>query len=263
MAITNSNPYGRYRTSTFTEVWEDAETFVKEVLGSAFPLSDVMVAADASSYLSLAYYMMYAKYGNSHIANLDENQFKYRVFGIIYQYLPTLATKLKIQNKLRALDLDDGDLFEGAKMIYNHSFNPSTAPSTNTLNELDTINDQNVTKNKRSKLDAYAYLSGLLEDDLWSEFTSRFRKLFITIVQPNEPLLYGNNEEVYNEGQHMEILLGILVGFLIIASIWFVISVVTWGDVKEYEEELNKALENAVKASKEADAIKKDDGGSN
>lgn len=61
----------------------------------------------------------------------------------------------------------------------------------------------------------------------------------------------------------MTLILGILVGFLIIASIWFVISVVTWGDVKEYEEELNKALENAVKASKEADAIKKDDGGSN
>lgn len=199
MTITNSNPYGRYRTSTFTEVWEDSETFVSEVLNSAFPFSTIMSAEDASSYLSLAYYMMYARYGNSHIANLDENQFKYRVFGILYQYLPTLATKLKIQNKLRALNLDDGDLFEGAKMIYNHSYNPSTAPNTNTLNELDTINDQNVTKNKRSKLDAYAYLDGLLRDDLWSEFISRFRKLFITIVQPNETLLYGNNESVYEE----------------------------------------------------------------
>lgn len=197
MAITNSNPYGRYRTSTFTEVWEDSETFVSEVLDSAFPFSSLM--SDASTYLSLAYYMMYARYGNSHIANLDENQFRYRVFSILYQYLPTLAIKLKIQDKLRALNLDSGDLFEGAKMIYNHSFNPSTAPSTDTLNELDTINDQNVTKNKRSKLDAYAYLDGLLRDDLWVEFINRFRKLFITIVQPNEPLLYGNNENIYEE----------------------------------------------------------------
>lgn len=192
--ITNSNPYGSYRTPTFSEVWEDAQSFTDAYRVS--PLNDTSIQ---NTRLFQLYYMLYARYGNSHIANLDENQFKYRVWTLIAQYMPTLLTRQQIQYNLRKLDLNSGDLFEGAKMIYNHSFNPSTAPSTDTLTELNTINDQNVTKNKRSKLDAYAYLDGLLRDDLWAEFINRFRKLFITIVQPNEPLLFANNEEVYED----------------------------------------------------------------
>lgn len=194
--ITNSNPYGSYRTPTFSEVWEDAQSFTDDYRRCQISVS---VYSIADGDLKWIYYMLCARYGNSHIANLDEYQFKLRVWTIITQYMPTLMTRVKIQDNLRKLDLNSGDLFEGAKMIYNHSYNPSTAPSTDTLTELNTINDQNVTKNKRSKLDAYAYLDGLLRDDLWAEFINRFRKLFITIVQPNEPLLFANNEEVYED----------------------------------------------------------------
>lgn len=52
----------------------------------------------------------------------------------------------------------------------------------------------------------------------------------------------------------MDLILGILAGFLIIAVIWIIISIVAWGDSKEYEEELNKI--SAI------DDAKKDDGGS-
>lgn len=185
-----NNLYGRYRTKTFTDVWENSEDFIDE-----FTNSPLNVSTLDDYFCESIYYLLYARYGNSHIANSDETQFKFRVFSIMYQYAPTLKKKLDIQSKLRELDLTSGDLFEGAKMIYNHSFNPSSAPSTDTLDELITINDQNVTKNKRNKLDAYTYLYQALNDDIMAEFINRFRKLFITIVQPESELLYENEVE--------------------------------------------------------------------
>ena len=86
--------------------------------------------------------------------------------------------------------MSEDDLRESAKAIYNHSYNPSTAPSTDTLDELTTINDQNVTKHKRSRTDAYALLLSLLETDVTGEFLDKFKKLFITIVEPELPLWY-------------------------------------------------------------------------
>lgn len=61
-----------------------------------------------------------------------------------------------MQNELRTMS--DDDLIKGSKQIVNHSYNPSTAPSTATLEELTTINEQNTNNYKRSKLDAYAFL---------------------------------------------------------------------------------------------------------
>lgn len=189
--MNNNNPYGRYRTKLFTDIWPDAKSFLDDFTASGLAISN-------TTNVEVAYYMLYARYGNSHIANLDENQFKYRVFTIFYQYLPTLNKKMDIQDKLRSLELNSDDLFEGARVIYNHSYNPSTAPSTNTTTELETINDQNVTKNRRSKLDGYSFLYGMLEDDLWAKFVDRFKKLFITIVQPGKPLLFENEDSAYD-----------------------------------------------------------------
>lgn len=61
-----------------------------------------------------------------------------------------------MQNELRTMS--DDDLIKGSKQIVNHSYNPSTTPSTATLEELTTINEQNTNNYKRSKLDAYAFL---------------------------------------------------------------------------------------------------------
>lgn len=185
----NDYLYGKYRTKTLTDIWKDYEAFENDLIATPLYDDEVEILQEPM------YYLLYARYGNSHIANSDETQFKYRVFSIVYEYGPTLAKHLEIQKSLRELSLTEGDLFEGAKMIYNHSYNPSSAPSTNTLDELQTINDQNVTKNKRNKLDAYTYLYNALNDDLWKKFIDRFKKLFLTIVQPEAPLLYANEIE--------------------------------------------------------------------
>ena len=174
--------YGNYRQRTFSNIWENVDEFKEDYSDNGIGVS---ISDDNATTL---YYLLYARYGNSTIASSDENQFKYKLFSIIFQYGPTWEKRLDIQKKLR--EMSEDDLRESAKAIYNHSYNPSTAPSTDTLDELTTINDQNVTKHKRSRTDAYALLLSLLETDVTGEFLDKFKKLFITIVEPELPLWY-------------------------------------------------------------------------
>ena len=174
--------YGNYRTRKFTDIWGEVDTFLQDYNNVGIP------ATISETSATTLFYLLYAKYGNSNIASSDENQFKYKVFSTIFAYGPTWEKRLEIQKALREMDLEE--LRESSKAIYNHSFNPSTAPSTDTLDELLTIDDQNVTKHKRSRTDAYALLIGLLETDVTNEFIDKFKKLFLTIVEPELPLWY-------------------------------------------------------------------------
>ena len=181
--IYNNSLYGNYRTRKFTDIFPIEQTFVDEYETAGIP----PMLADDSSVRTL-YYLLYARYGNSNIASSDENQFKYKLWSIIYSYGPSWEKRVEIQKNLR--ELTEDDLITGATTIYNHSYNPSTAPSTSTLDELITIDDQNTTKAKRSKLDAYAYLWDLLDTDVTTEFLNKFQNLFLRIVEPELPLWY-------------------------------------------------------------------------
>ena len=121
-------------TKTFTEVYDSWEDFLTDS-GTIFDLNIT------ESNLKTLYYLLYARYGNNFITNWDENQFKAKLWGLIWQYGPTWEKRLDIQDKLR--EIGDEQLLEGAKAIYNHAYNPSTNPSTQTLEELTYINDQN------------------------------------------------------------------------------------------------------------------------
>ena len=68
-------------------------------------------------------------------------------------YGPTWEKRLDIQEKLR--NISDDELRLGSKAIYNHALNPSTAPSTQALEELSYINDQSTSNYRKSKMDAY------------------------------------------------------------------------------------------------------------
>ena len=184
----NNSLYGNYRTRTFTDIWGDVTSFVTAYKESA------LSGAITDENLNILYYLLYASYGNSHIASSDENQFKYKVYGIIYKYGPTWESRLKIQKELRDL-IGSPELLTGSVNIYNHSFNPSTAPSTATLDELETIDDQNVSKRKRSKLDAYSMLYEMLVSDVTSEFIKKFSGCFLRIVEPELPLWYVEDNE--------------------------------------------------------------------
>ena len=139
------------------------------------------------------FYLLYANYGNSHIASSDETQFLYRLFSIIFMYGPTWEKRLDIQANLRALT--EADLLQGAKQIINHAYNPGTEPSTGDLEELEAINEQNTNNYKRSKLDAYGALWDLLSLDVTKAFLDKFKDLFIKVIASGKPLLYVTEED--------------------------------------------------------------------
>jgi len=176
--------FGTYWTKKFTDIWEDASSFVADTFTDN-PLVNPQMSQ--SDYTQL-YYLLYARYGNSSIANFDENQFKFKVSSIIFQYGGIWKKEVAIQRDL--LTLDGDNLLKGTVAIYNHSYNPSTSPSTSTLNELTTIDDQNTTNYRKSKMDAYTQLLGLIDEDITKKFLDKFKNLFIKIVEPQEPLLY-------------------------------------------------------------------------
>lgn len=175
--------YGNYRQVKFTDVYPDADTFVTDYKESAIPTT---ISNDTATTL---YYLLYSRYGNSVIASSDTNRFKYDLFATIFSYAPTWEKRLEVQEKLR--DLSDAELFTGQTTINNHSFNPSTAPSTSTLDELTTINEQHTLKGKRDKLTAYTELSRALWTDVTEQFLDKFQKLFLIILQPELPLWYA------------------------------------------------------------------------
>lgn len=174
--------YGSYRQKKFTDVYESVEDFLADYKDCGIPTT---ISDNSAQTL---FYLLYGSYGNDIVASSDINRFKYKLFSIIFQYAPNWEKQLEIQNKLRALTEEDIRL--GSRQIYNTAQNPSTEPSTDTTDELQYINNQNVTKNQRGVLEGYATLLSLLRTDVTQEFLNRFRKLFLTIVQPEEPLLY-------------------------------------------------------------------------
>lgn len=136
--------YGGYRTRTFTQIFsEDGETGSYEAFAAM--LAETPFAQkieDANVDTELLFYMLYSRYGNSHISYSDENQFVYALFSTIMMYGPTWAKRLAIQEELHKLPLEDGSaIYLGSGAIYNHAFNPGTEPSTQTLTELPQINE--------------------------------------------------------------------------------------------------------------------------
>ena len=91
----------RYDTKLMTEVWDSAAKFVLDYKNVGIPTT----ITDQNA--TTLYYLLYARYGNTPIANFDENQFKYKVFSVIFQYGPTWEKRLEVQGLLRQMSLDD------------------------------------------------------------------------------------------------------------------------------------------------------------
>ena len=85
------------------------------------------------------YYLLYARYGNTPIANYDQTQWKYKMFSIIFQYGPTWEKRLGIQTTLRGLQVsdlvDNGSFLE----LFSHSAS-ETSSKTGSDNNTRTLN---------------------------------------------------------------------------------------------------------------------------
>ena len=93
--------FPQYDTKLMTEVWSDASGLLTDYQNVGIPTTI------SNQNATTLYYLLYAKYGNTPIANYDENQWKYKIFSIIYQYGPTWEKRLDIQTTLRGLQLAD------------------------------------------------------------------------------------------------------------------------------------------------------------
>lgn len=189
--MSNVTMIPQYDTKLFTQIWEDKDAFLADYADVGIPTTI------SSTNATTLYYLLYAKYGNNPIANLDEEQFKYKVFAIIFQYGPAWEKRLAIQTALRGLS--ESDLLAGSKAIYNTALNPSDAPSTGTTDELSYINSQNTTNYKKSKMDAYSQLWDLLSTDVTGEFIERFRICFKQFVKPEKTWIYVTDTEEEDE----------------------------------------------------------------
>lgn len=183
--------FGNYYTKKFTDLYPEVSSFITDFQDNGIPTKISNTSA------TTLYYLLYARYGNSHINNLDENQFKYRLFSTIFMYGPTWEKRLEVQDKLRALS--DEDLRIGSKQINNHAYNPSSAPDTGTLEELDYINEQGTLNYKKGKVDAYMWLMDALKTDVTKSFIDKFEELFLKIVAPQTPLVYVTDIEEEEE----------------------------------------------------------------
>ena len=181
-----------YSTKTFAQVYPSYEKF-KEDYDALITLVSGGVQPLTSANTQATFYLLFAKYGNNPIVNFDITQFKMKLMSVIATYGPVWEKKKAIQKSLR--DLTEAELLQGAKQIYNHAFNPSTEPSTQELEEITHINDQNVTNNKKAKMEAYSILWANLHVDATDEYLNKFKNCFSRFVGDQFPILFAVDEE--------------------------------------------------------------------
>ena len=99
--MNNVEMFPQYDTKLMTDVWSQASDFLTDYQNAGIPTTI------SNQNATTLYYLLYAKYGNTPIANYDENQWKYKMFSVIFQYGPTWEKRLDIQTTLRGLQIAD------------------------------------------------------------------------------------------------------------------------------------------------------------
>ena len=169
-----------YNHLKFCEVYGDLQSFLDDYNNNVAKYLYKNPKPVSEDGIKTIYFLLYSKYGNNPIINEDVNQFKFKLFVNIFAYGPLWEKKIDIQDRL--LKLPEDVITVGAKQIYNHAFNPSEAPSTSTLEEIQYINDQNVASHKKGIIEAYSYLWENLHASATEEFLGKFKNCFSSIV---------------------------------------------------------------------------------
>lgn len=174
-----------YCNPSLTQVFKSVDEFVE-----AYQTCGIPVTISTDSVRTL-FYLLYAKYGNTPFKSNDKNLIAYKIFRLVFQYAPAWEKRLEIQNALRNLSLEDNsELYQGSKAIYNHAMHDGSAPTTQTLTELQFIDSQNTTNYKKSKIEGLSALETLIELDVTEELLGRFNSLFSQWLQGDRPVYY-------------------------------------------------------------------------
>lgn len=187
----------QYNTKIFTDVYPDFDSFKHD-----FDEEFGTYAKDCISSTSLQtlYWLLYSRYANNPIVNYTEIQFRSKIVSITFQKAPTWERKLGLQKTLR--ELSDADLLSGARTIFNSASHDGSEPSTLSTEETTYIDSQNVSKQMRSKLDAYSYLQDILKNDVSEELVRSYKNLFSKFVSPTVQWIYENDIEDEEEEEN-------------------------------------------------------------
>lgn len=227
--MTSAEMIPQYDTNLFCDIWESSAEFLADYNNTGKDYTNQVPTTISQQNALMTYLLLFSRYGNNPIANYDVTQFKSKIFTIIWQYGPAWEKRLSMQEDIRNLTLQE--IQTGTKtdwssegeqsqsnsgsdtIINNHAYNPSTAPSTQTTNELDYIDQQNVAKGTdtrtvsgtdskttgqtvtKSKMDAYAQLWELVATDVTNDYISKFKKCFKQFVAPERTMIYVTEEE--------------------------------------------------------------------
>lgn len=131
--MNNVEMFPQYDTKLMTEVWSEASDFLTDYQNAGIPTTI------SNQNATTLYYLLYAKYGNTPIANYDENQWKYKMFSIIFQYGPTWEKRLDIQTTLRGLQISDL-LDNGSYRAISSQSGSETSSKTGSDNNTRTLN---------------------------------------------------------------------------------------------------------------------------
>ena len=218
-----------YDTNLFCEIWDSSDKFLADYNNTGTEFTNQVPTTISQENALMTYLLLFSRYGNNPIANYDVTQFKNKIFTIIWQYGPAWEKRLSMQEDIRNLTLQE--ITQGTKTdwssegtqsqnnsgtdttINNHAFNPSTAPTTQTTNELDYIDQQQVAKGTatstisgtnsqttgqvvtKSKMDAYAQLWDLVATDVTNDYIAKFRHCFKQFVAPERRMIYVTEDE--------------------------------------------------------------------
>ena len=132
-----SQMYGYYRTRRFIDIFPSLESFINDYLNCPI---QIPLKNENNTTITNLYYMLYAKYGNSHIASFDETQFRYKLWNIVFMYGPTWEKRLEVQAAIRNIAQDE--LERGNANVNNYAVHPDTEPSTDATDPLSYITNQ-------------------------------------------------------------------------------------------------------------------------
>lgn len=184
----NGSMFGTYNTMTFADVWDNPTSFRDDVTSCGMTVDDYL-----SEQLTNLYFLLYARYGNKHFANMDINQSKYKVFSTIWMYGPSWAKELDLQNQLR--NLTDDELATGNVTLNNTVLNEGTVVNDPTK-MLDRLNDQRASVTQRGRIERINSVLMLLKDDVTEKFLDRFKPIFAIVTTPANDLLYEVDDDI-------------------------------------------------------------------
>lgn len=186
--------YGLFRNNKFGDLYTSADDFVNDFNNSGvynlIPVLNPNENIFNTKLISSIYYLLYSRFGNSIIASTDTNRFKENMFSIIIQNTPAWLKKSQLQSKLRAMTEEE------IETSYSSTSNTANNPNdVGITDELNFISQQNTVKAKKGKISAYADYIALLSNDYTEVYLNKFRRLFLSIIEPQDPLLYESEVE--------------------------------------------------------------------